>query len=425
MNYKELKEYIDSNDIDELLKKIICSDDIKDEKKRYHLLLDQLYPNNENGDFHFVSSPGRVEIGGNHTDHQHGHVVAATISYDNVCVFTKSNDTRIVYSDPKLGTVDIDIKDTSYKKEEENTSASIIRGIANRLKELGYKVGGFRAVCDSRVLIGSSLSSSACFEVMIVEIFSYLYNESKINVVERALISQYSENKYFGKACGLLDQSTISAGGFVTIDFKNPENPTIESFDFSFDKYGYDFFVVDTKGTHANLSNDYSAMPLECESVAKELGKEVLADTNIDDFYKNIRSIRDNLKNDRALLRALHFYGEDERAIKQKEAIKNKDIDTLLKLMNESGRSSYMYLQNVNLPSNVKTQNIALGLSATDLFLKGKGAFRIQGGGFEGTFMAIVPSDLSNSYIELMNRLYGDGSVIMAKIRPFGTKIII
>lgn len=424
MNYKEMKEYIDSSEIDDVLKKAICSEDIKEEKNRYHKLLDELYKDHSDGDFHFVSSPGRVEIGGNHTDHQHGHVISATISYDNVCAFKKSDDTKIVYKDKKLGEVQIDIADTSLRKEEVNTSASIIRGIANRLKELGYKVGGFRAVCDSRVLIGSSLSSSACFEVMVVEIFSYLYNDGKIDRVERALVSQYSENKYFGKACGLLDQATISAGGFVAMDFKDPTKPVIESFDFSFDKYGYDFFIVNTKGTHANLSDEYSAMPIECKQVAKELGKEVLADTNINDFYKNIKSIRDNLKNDRALLRALHFYGEDERAIKQKEAIKNSDIDSLLKLMNESGRSSYMYLQNVYLSSNVKTQNISLGLSATDLFLKGQGAFRIQGGGFEGTFMAIVPNPLSSSYIELMNRLYGDDSVIMAKIRPFGTKVI-
>lgn len=425
MNYNELNSYIDSSKIDDLLKKIICSDDIKDEKKRYHILLDELHKDYNDGDFHFVSSPGRVEIGGNHTDHQHGHVVAATISYDNVCVFAKTNDNKIVYKDHKLGEVSIDISDTSIREDEKNTSASIIRGVANRLKELGYKIGGFKAVCDPKVLIGSSLSSSACFEVMIVEIFSYLYNDGKITPVERVLVSQYSENNYFGKGCGLLDQSTISTGGFVTIDFKNPSEPVIESFDFSFDKYGYDFFVVDTKGTHANLSDDYTAMPNECKLVAKELGKEVLADTSINDFYKNIKIIRDNLKNDRALLRALHFYGEDERAVKQKEAIKNKDIDSLLKLMNESGRSSYMYLQNVYLSSNVKVQNISLGLAATDLYLKGQGAFRVQGGGFEGTFMAIVPTKLSSSYIELMNRLYGEGSVIMAKIRPFGTKIII
>lgn len=425
MNYKESCEYIGSNKIDSLLIKIICSEDIKEEKNRYHKLLDELYKEHGDGDFRFVSSPGRVEIGGNHTDHQHGHVIAATISHDNVCAFKKSDDTKIIYRDHKLGKVEIDISDTKFRKEEVNTSASIIRGIANRLKELGYKVGGFNAVCDSRVLIGSSLSSSACFEVMIVEIFSNLYNDGKINPIERALIAQYSENEYFGKASGLLDQSTISAGGFVAIDFKKPTDPVIESFDFSFDKYGYDFFVVDTKGTHTNLSDEYSAMPNECKIVAEELGKEVLADTNIDDFNKKIKAIRDNVKNDRALLRALHFYNEDERAVKQKEAIKNKDIDTLLKLMNDSGKSSFMYLQNVYSPVNYKVQNISIGLALTDSFLKGKGAFRIQGGGFEGTFLAIVPKDLSNSYTELINNLYGNFSAMKIKIRPIGITMVI
>ena len=424
MNYEEMSSYIDSSNIDDVLKKIICSDDICDEKKRYHKLLDEIHNDIPNGDFHFVSSPGRVEIGGNHTDHQHGHTISATISYDNLCVFTKSNDTKIVYKDHALGEVSLDIKDTNFLEDELNTSEAIIRGVANRLKELGYKIGGFRAVCDPKVLIGSSLSSSACFEVMIVEIFSYLYNEGKIDAVERALVSQYSENKYFGKACGLLDQSTISSGGFVAIDFKEPTKPIIETFDFSFDSYGYDFFIVNTKGTHADLSNEYSAMPSECKLIAKELNKEVLADTNINDFYNHVKDIRNNVKNDRALLRALHFYGENERAIKQKEAIKNKDIDLLLKLMNESGRSSYMYLQNVYLSSNVKVQNVSLGLALTDSFLKGQGAFRIQGGGFEGTFLAIVPNSVSESYIKLINSLYGEGSIIQAKIRPFGTMIV-
>lgn len=412
MNYKDLSNYIESNN------------NIED-KDRFHKLLDEIYRNQGDGDFHFVSSPGRVEIGGNHTDHQHGHVVAATITIDDLCVFKKSDDTKVIYKDFSFGEVVIDIADTSFNEKEINTSFSIIRGVANMLKELGYKIGGFSAVCDSRVLIGSSLSSSACFEMMIVEIFSTLYNDNKIGNTEKAKIAQYAENKYFGKASGLLDQLTISSGGLVAIDFKNIDNPKIESFDFSFDDYGYDFFVINTQGTHADLSKEYSTIPLENKIVAEKLGESVLADTVVNNFIDNLKGIRESINNDRALLRSIHFYSEDERAIKEKEAIKNKEINSFLSLINESGRSSFMYLQNVYLSSDYKHQNISLGLAITDLFLKGKGAFRIQGGGFEGTFLAIVPFDKSISYIELMESVYGPGSVIKVKIRDIGTYKVI
>lgn len=425
MNYKELSNYIDSSSIDDMLQKIICSNELLNEKRRYHTLLDEAYKEFGDGDYHFISSPGRTEIGGNHTDHQHGHILAASLSVDNLCVFKKSDDNRIIFRDPNFEEVNIDITDLSIHEDEKNTSASLIRGIAFKLKDLGYEIGGFNAICDSRVLIGASISSSACFEMMIVEIFNCLYNNEKVNSVERAIIGQYSENNYFGKASGLLDQLTISVGGFVSADFINPNDPKVENFEFSFDDYGLTFLIVNTKGNHANLSDEYSAIPYECKLVAHELGVEYLAESSFDKLINNIASIRSKLNNDRAIMRAIHIFEEDKRAIDEKEAIKNKDIKELLRLMIESGNSSYKYLQNVYASSNPKSQGIAIACALSENYLKDSGAYRVQGGGFEGTIIAVIPNEKVEGYKSLMRSTFGDDCILDCSIRPFGTKTVI
>lgn len=420
MNYNNLKEYINSDKINETLKKCVCLDELTLEKKRYLGLLERIYKKFGDNDYHFISSPGRSEIGGNHTDHQHGNIVAATLSIDNVAVFGQRDDNIITFYDDHFDEVKIDISDLSKREDEKNTTASLIRGIASKLKEEGYKIGGFNAICDSKVLIGASISSSACFEVMIVEIFNSLYNNHEVSPVKRAIYSQYAENNYFGKACGLLDQLTISVGGFVTADFKDPNNPKISNYDFSFDDYGYDFLIVNTKGSHANLSDEYSAMPFEMKSVAKVLGKDVLADTNYEDFIHNLSNIRDQVKNDRSIMRAYHFFKEDKRAKLEKAAIDRKDINELLKLMIDSGRSSYMYLQNVYSVTNYKSQGIAIALALSDDFIK-DGAYRIQGGGFEGTIIAVVNKKDTADYVSLIESVFKDDSVLKCSIRPCGT----
>ncbi|MBQ2510180.1 MAG: galactokinase, partial [Erysipelotrichaceae bacterium] len=240
MNGKELKEYILSGKLDETLKKITCKEEIDAEKKRYLTLLQDACELYGDGDYHFVSSPGRSEIGGNHTDHQHGHVVAAGLNIDNLAVVKASGNTIVRYKDRAFRPIEVDLKDLEVDQKEYNTSHSLIRGIASRLKQLGYGIGGFDALCESRVLVGSGISSSACFEVMIAEIFNSLYNGGKVSPVERAQIGQYAENTYFGKPSGLLDQTAISVGGFVTIDFRDPKFPQIENYDFSFSDYGYE-----------------------------------------------------------------------------------------------------------------------------------------------------------------------------------------
>ena len=425
MNYIELKSYILSTEPDSVLSKIICSEDVQTEKQRYLKLLEEAYALYGDGDYHFVSSPGRSEIGGNHTDHQHGHVVAAGLSMDNLAIVKANEKNTVFYRDGDFRISPVDLDDLSIRKEEVNTSEALIRGIAARLNELGYRYGGFDALCESRVLVGSGISSSACFEVMVVEIFNALYNEGVIDPVERAKIGMYSENVYFGKPSGLLDQMAISVGGFVTIDFKKPEEPAIENFDFSFSDYGYELILVNTKGDHSDLSHEYAAVPNEIREVAHELGVEYLADSSLEKLIGSFKMIREKIGNDRALLRAIHFYREDERAVEEREAIRNRNIDRLLFLMKESGRSSFEYLQNVYPASRATSQSLAIGLALADMYLGQEGAYRVHGGGFEGTIQLIVPADKVEGISRLMASVFGDDCLLKVRVRPFGTRTVI
>ena len=261
--------------------------------------------------------------------------------------------------------------------------------------------------------------------MMIVEIFNCLFNENKVDIVQRALIGQYAENAYFGKPSGLLDQLAISAGGFTTIDFKDPNNPIINSYDFSFNDYGYKFLTVNTKGDHSNLSYEYAAIPNEIKLVAHELGVDYLADSSYEELISNLKTIREKVNNDRAILRSIHFFNENRNAILEKQAIEERDIDSLLKLMKDSGKTSFMYLQNVYPASRPTSQSIAIALAITENYLNGRGAFRIQGGGFEGTIISVVPNDMVDGYRKLISSVYGEDAILEVSIRPFGTKTII
>ena len=424
MNYNELKNYINSNQIDTILKTMTCEDDVSSEKSRYLDLLEEAYRMFGDGDYHIISSPGRSEIGGNHTDHQHGHVLACGVNIDDVVVF-KANNTNVCNYGYKGKLIKVDIADLQIHEEQFNTSESLIRGVASRLNQLGYKIGGFDAVCDAKVFSGSGISSSACFEVMLVEMFNALFNDGKVNAVDRAIIGQYAENVYFGKPSGLMDQMAISVGSFIGIDFKDPSKPVIENYEFSFADYGYEFALVNTKGDHVDLTNEYAAIPSEIKEVSKQLGVEYLADSTMEKFMTKLPEIRQTVKNDRAILRAFHFYNEDKRAVLEKEAVKNKDINELLRLMKESGRSSFEYLQNVYPASVPSAQPIAIGLALADQYLKQDGAYRIHGGGFGGTIQCIVPKDKMEGFSKIMKDTFGDDSVLITKVRPFGTKTVI
>lgn len=425
MNYSDLKQYINSNEIDDLLKKIICSDDIAVEKQRYLNLLEEAYKLYGDGDYHFISSPGRSEVGGNHTDHQHGHVLACGLNIDNVVVFKANNSNIVNYYDKAFRKLEVSLDDLSVNEKEFNHSESLIKGIASRLNQLGYKYSGFDALCDSHVLAGSGVSSSACFEVMIVEIFNALFNDERVNPVDRAIIGQYAENVYFGKPSGLMDQMAISVGSFIGIDFKDPNKPIIENHEFSFADYGYEFVLINTKGDHVDLTNEYAAIPSEIKEVSKQLGVEYLADTTFEEFIDKLPQIRSEVKNDRAILRAFHFFNEDKRAVEEKNAVKNKDVKELLRLMKESGRSSYEYLQNVYPASAPNFQALGVGLALADNFLKEDGAYRVHGGGFGGTIQVIVPKDRLQEFKKVIEPVFGNDSMMVVKVRPFGTRLVI
>lgn len=423
MLYNELKKYILDGKADEVLKTTICSDDVSEERNRYLTLLDRAYNLFGDGDYHFVSSPGRTEVGGNHTDHQHGHCLTAALNIDDVCVF-KKNDTNTVnyyYDDEERH---IDLNDLSKHEDEEETSNSLIRGIAYKINEMGYTIGGVDGVCDAKVLVGSGISSSACFEVMLAEMFNYLYCEEKISAVDRAIIGRFAEREYFGKGSGLMDQATISVGGFVSFDFFDDQKPVINSYDFSFEDYNYDLVLVNVKGSHAGLSNEYSAIPGEIKDVAHELGVEYLADTNYEKLVDNIPMIREKIENDRGVLRSIHFFREDKRAVQEALAVKEKDINKLLNLMKGSGHSSFMYLQNVYPASRPQAQPLAIALALTAEFLGEQGAYRVHGGGFGGTIQVILPKDKKEEYKKLMQPIFGSDSLVFVKVRSFGTKTL-
>lgn len=420
MNKEALSEHLASDQLNDAIARLICDSEVTSEKKRYCDLLNKANKLYGDGDYHIVSAPGRTEVGGNHTDHNKGCVVAASVNLDSVAL-VKVNNTKIVnFKSEGFDILPVDLSDLSVQSNEVNKTESLIRGIAARFVQLGYRIGGFDAVSNSKVLPGSGISSSASFEVLVGEIFNHLFNDGKINPIEIAQISQYAENEYFGKPCGLMDQMAISVGGFTAIDFKDPAKPIVEKVDFDFKKAGYHLVITNTKGDHADLSGEYGAVPSEMKSVARELGHEVLRECELSELVHNIKPIRDSIHNDRALLRAIHFFKENQRAVDLKKALEAKDMDHVLELIRQSGQSSYMYLQNVTVPGSVKSQNLALALALSDVYLNGEGACRVHGGGFEGTIQAFVPTHLLNGYIELMQSVFGEDATHLMAIRNVG-----
>lgn len=365
------------------------------------------------------SAPGRTEICGNHTDHNHGLVLAASISLDAIAVASKNNDNIIRIKSAGYPQDEVNCGDLEAKENEKGRSQGIIRGIAARFKELGYNVGGFDATTASQVLSGSGLSSSAAFEVLVCTMLNYLYNDGKVDPVEIAKISQWSENVYFGKPCGLLDQMACSVGGFVSIDFEDTNKPVINKIDFDFASSGHSLCIVDTKGSHSDLTDDYAAVRSEMEDVASFFGKKVLRECSKSDVLANAGAIKDKF-NERAVIRALHYYGENERVVKQADALSKGDFETFKSLIIESGRSSYMYNQNVYTCKKPTNQPLSLALAVSEDILSGKGAWRVHGGGFAGTIQAFVPDGLVEEYTSALKSIFGDDSCYVLSVRPFG-----
>lgn len=364
----------------------------------------------------FFSAPGRTEIGGNHTDHNNGRVLAAAVNLDTIACVQKTDDGIIIVDSEGFPPIKTDVFDLTVRKADFGTTLALIRGTAGVMKEMGYKVGGFKAVVSSSVLRGSGLSSSAAFEVLIAAILDGLYNGFVIDSKERAVIAQKVENIYFGKPCGLMDQMASSVGGMVTIDFRT-EDAQVEAIACDFAAGGYALCVVNTGGNHGDLTDDYAAIRTEMESVAAVFGKKVLREVPQEEVESSIASLRMTC-GDRAVLRALHFYDENERVLEQVAAIREGDLPAFFDAVTRSGDSSWKLLQNVY--ARPREEQMAMGIELSRRILKGEGAQRVHGGGFAGTIQAYVPLERLDVYIEAIESAFGKGSCTPLMIRPEG-----
>jgi galactokinase len=365
------------------------------------------------------SAPGRTEVGGNHTDHQHGRVLAAAVNLDILCVAAKNDDNIIRVRSAGFRIIEIDLTDLSRRETEADTSVALVRGIAHRCRELGYTVAGFDAYTTSQVLKGSGLSSSAAFEVAVGTMISYLYNAGRITPVEIAQIGQFAENTYYGKPSGLMDQMASSVGGFITIDFADTAKPIIEPIAFDFAACGHTLCIVDTRGSHGDLTGEYAAIPAEMKSIAGAFGADYLRQVDEAAFYARLSALRSRY-GDRAILRAIHFFGDNARVVEQVAALRAGDFGRFKALVIASGRSSLQNLQNIFACEAPHAQGLTLALTMSERLLAGRGAWRVHGGGFAGTIQAFVPNELLADYRAAMESLFGEGSCHALSIRPVG-----
>ena len=393
MNINEYREKLISGKLDSQLELLYKKNGTAKQRARYVEALDsfsQTYP--ERGDIHVYSASGRTEIGGNHTDHQHGCVIAAAVDMETTAEVTL-NGTNVIRVDSEgYKPVEIDLNDLAVKESEKNTTAALIRGVAAAFAARGYKLAGFDAKVKSTVLPGSGLSSSAAFEVLIGRILNGLFANNKVSGIEIAQIGQYAENVYFGKPSGLMDQMASSVGGLVFIDFAEPKRPTVEKVDYDFAHCGYTLCIIDSGADHADLTAEYTAIPAEMKNVAAYFGKSVLRDVDEREFYAKIADVRKTI-GDRAVLRTMHFFDENRRVQMQVRALKNDNFAAFLNYVNESGNASWELLQNITPLGATAHQEMAFTLALCRKLLGGEGAVRVHGGGFAGTVLAFVPND--------------------------------
>ena len=421
MKSSELKNYIQSGQLSERLLDIyIDSDRLDYQTGRYLKAIEEFEKLYGEQDIRIISAPGRTEVGGNHTDHQHGKVLAASINDDAIAVVSSNDSGQISIKSSGYDMISISLDDLSKDDSEEGTTKALIKGVLAKTKALGYNIGSFDAYITSDVLGGSGLSSSAAFETVIGNILSSLYNDSKIDAVTIAIIGQYAENVYFGKPCGLMDQMACSVGSLCYMDFADPAKPDIERIELDMDSEGYSLCITDTKGSHADLTPDYAAVPAEMKAVAAFFEKEVLNDVSEKDVSDNIPSIREKL-GDRPVLRALHYYEECSRVTAEVQALRSGSFDKFLECVKASGDSSFKFLQNVYTNHDVNHQNVSIALCISEKVLgRDGGVCRVHGGGFAGTIQAFVKNEKVAEYKAEMDKVFGEGSCAVLKIRKYG-----
>lgn len=370
-------------------------------------------------DITIFSTPGRSEVCGNHTDHQCGEILAAAINLDMIAIVGKALDKIKILSDD-YDLQPILLNDLEKKAEEEETSEGLIRGVLARYQDLGYQIGGFNAYMTSDVLQGSGLSSSATFEVMIGTILSGLYNEMRIDPVVIAQVGQYSENVYFGKPCGLMDQSACSVGGLIHIDFKHNEAPMVNKLEVDFSQFKHSLCIVDVHASHADLTADYASIPYEMKEVAQYFGKQVLREVNEKDFYASLPTLRETLQNDRAILRAIHLFEENKRVRKAVDTLNVADFEAFKTVIQSSGASSFKYLQNIYSNHDTSCQAVSIALALSEKILGTHGVCRVHGGGFAGTIQAFVQDDFVTTYKAEIEKYFGSNACHVLKIRKYG-----
>lgn len=422
MKTAELKQALAGTTLDSRFCEIYGSAALETQKARYlHAVeeFEKLYGADREAALYSVA--GRSELSGNHTDHNHGCVIAASIDLDIIAVASPSAGSviRVKSEGFPEDVVDFGVYNAPNPARYEK-SDSLIAGMVAGFRKEGLAVGGFDAYTTSNVLKGSGISSSAAFEDMIGNILNYVYNDGKVSNVEIAKLAQYAENRFFGKPCGLMDQMACAVGGIIAIDFRDPSAPVIEQTDFDLSAAGYNLCIVNTGGNHADLTGDYASVPAEMKSVAAYFGKEVLRDTDENAVLAAIPALREKV-GDRAILRALHFFAENRRVAAQKAALKAGDLDTFLANVIASGRSSFCYLQNVYTTKNVSEQGLSLALCLAERVLSGKrAAWRVHGGGFAGTIQAFVPTKDVAEFRAVMDAAFGEGRCMVLRVRPEG-----
>lgn len=420
-NIMSARESLEQGSLDQRIREIYVDEQrVPYNRERYIRAIDrftELFPSEK--EIEIYSAPGRSEVCGNHTDHQNGMVLATSINLDAIAIVAKAEEPVIRLVSGDFPMEEVDIADLSMKEEEQSTTTALIRGVAAGMKERGHQVGGFTAYITSDVLMGAGMSSSAAFESLIGTILSGLYNDMQVSSIEIAQIGQYAENIYFGKPCGLMDQMACSVGGMIFIDFKEKEHPEVRQVHTDFEKAGLSLCIVDTKGSHADLTPDYAAVPAEMNQVAQALGREHLREVPRETFFKEIPKLWEETSG-RAVLRAIHFYEEEERVLRGVKSLEESDYPGFLSVIRASGDSSAKYLQNIYSPKDVDSQNVTVALAVSESILGENGVCRVHGGGFAGTIQAFVKNEAVAAYKEQIEAIYGDDSCHVLKVRLQG-----